>query len=470
MEQLSRKHPAAKDAKNFPEKVLMFGEGAFLRAFACYAFDEMNSKGLFGGSVAVVQPLPEGKTEILKKQDGLFTVVARGLEHGEKTVKTNLITCVSDYVNPYSEYSKYIKKARNPELRFVVSNTTEAGITYRSGERLNDRPQVSFPGKITAFLYERFTFFKGAKDKGLIFLPCELIDDNGTKLKELIKKYAEEWETEETFTRWIDESCVFANTLVDRIVAGYPEAEAEYLCRTLGYKDELLDTCELFYFWAIEAPISVKEELPFTEAGLNVVFSEDITPYRLRKVRLLNGAHTCLAPAALLYGYTTVGEAVNDEMFKKYLEKLLFDEVIPTLDINRNVLDGFSRAVIERFSNPYVRHELLGITLNCVSKYKTRVLPTIFEYQKRFGRLPPVLTFSFAALIAFYKNGGRYTLTDDEKNIVFLRDNKIDTIIKNISGAWGVDFSGQNELFAQVELLFGLIKKHGVKPLIERLL
>ena len=470
MEQLDRKSTLVKNEKLRPEKVLMFGEGAFLRAFACYAFDEMNKKDLFDGSVTIVQPIPEGKIELLKKQQGLFTVLARGLENGEKFIKTNLITCVNDYINPYTEFDRYIKKAQNSELRFIVSNTTEAGISYLAGEKLDNKPQVSFPGKVTAFLYERFTFFKGDKSKGLIFLPCELIDDNGTKLKELVQKYANEWNLCVEFTRWINESCVFANTLVDRIVAGYPSDEADKVFRQLAYRDELLDTCELFYFWAIEGTIQIKEELPFDKAGLNVVFSENIAPYRLRKVRLLNGAHTCLAPAALMCGYKTVGEAVGDESFKKYLEKALYSEIVPTLDINRNVLEGFAKAVIERFSNPYIKHELLGITLNCVSKFKVRVLPTILEYQKRFGKIPPILTFSFAALIAFYKNGGRFPLTDDERNITFLRDNKLDIIFKNISGAWEVNLAENSELFASIEESFNIIKKHGVKPLIERLI
>ncbi|MDR2532709.1 MAG: tagaturonate reductase [Oscillospiraceae bacterium] len=469
MEQLSRKLPLVRFQQSFPEKVLMFGEGAFLRAFACYAIDNMNRKGLFGGNVTIIQPIPEGKIELLRKQEGLFTIVARGLENGEKTVKTSLVTCVSDYINPYDDYSNYIKRARNPELRFIISNTTEAGISYRAGESINDMPQASFPGKVTAFLYERFVFFNGDKKKGIIFLPCELIENNGAKLKELVLIYANEWGLSEDFIRWIDESCIFTNTLVDRIVAGYPHTEADKICNKLGYRDELLNACELFYFWAIEGPGQIRKELPLDKTGLNVVFSENITPYRLRKVRLLNGAHTCLAPAALLCGYKTVGEATEDVTFKKYLDRAIFKEIIPTLDINRNVLEGFAKAVFERFSNPYIRHELLGITLNCVSKFKTRVLPTILEYQRRFGELPPILTFSFAALIAFYKNGGRFKLTDEERDIVFLRDNKLDIIFKNISGAWDVDISGNLQLQSAVEESFYFIKKHGVKPLTERL-
>lgn len=467
MEQLNRKLPILNPQKNFPEKVLMFGEGVFLRAFACVAFEDMNQKGLFNGSVTIVQPLPKGKIDILKKQQGLFTVIERGIENSEKTVKTKIITCIRDGINPYTEYNKYIKCARNPELRFIVSNTTEAGISYREGELLTDKPQISFPGKVTALLYERFTFFKGDSAKGLVLLPCELIDANGTKLKELVHKLAKEWALGEDFLQWVDNSNVFANTLVDRIVAGYPGEEAEKIYNGLGYRDELLNACELFYFWAIEAPPFLKEELPLEEAGLNVVFSDNIAPHRLKKVRLLNGAHTCMAPAALLCGYHTVGETVSDSTFKNYLNKALFNEIIPALDIYKNILEGFANSITERFSNPFINHELIGITHNCVPKFKTRVLPTLLEYQKRFGKLPPILTFSFAAMIAFYKSGERFNISDDERNIALLRNNGIEIILCSLAAEWGVTLN--HELIDAVRDMHDEIKKHGVKPIIERL-
>ncbi|MCL1824104.1 MAG: tagaturonate reductase, partial [Oscillospiraceae bacterium] len=339
---------------------------------------------------------------------------------------------------------------------------------YHAGDKPDDKPQVSFPGKVTAFLYERFTFFKGDKSKGLIFLPCELIDNNGTNLKLLVQRYANEWDLGEEFLQWVNNACVFTNTLVDRIVAGYPQTEAEKINEELGYRDELLDACELFYFWAIECPPWLRAELPLDKTGLNIVFSDDIAPYRLRKVRMLNGAHTCLAPAALLSGLTTVGEAANDPDFRKYIENALFKEIIPTLDTNRNVLDGFARSVLERFSNPYIWHELHGITLNSVSKFKARVLPTITEYRKRFGKLPPILTFSFAAMIAFYKNGGRFKIIDDEKNIAFLRDNTLDIIFKN-TGAWETDMAADSEFCAAVEEAFRRIRAGGIKQEVTRL-
>jgi tagaturonate reductase len=240
-------------------------------------------------------------------------------------------------------------------------------------------------------------------EKGLTFLPCELIDDNGKKLKGLVQKYAVEWNLGYEFLTWVDESCFFANTLVDRIVAGYPYSDSEKLHNELGYCDELLDTSELFFFWAIEGPPELREKLPFDKAGLNVIFSDDITPYRLRKVRLLNGAHSCIAPVALLCGVATVGGAVSDEMLRRLIKCALFNEIIPSLDLNKNVLESFANSVIERFSNPFINHELQSIMLNCVSKIEARLLPIIADYTQIYGRFPPILIFAISAYVEFYK-------------------------------------------------------------------
>ncbi|MDR2559139.1 MAG: tagaturonate reductase, partial [Oscillospiraceae bacterium] len=329
MQQLNRNHPLIESAQVFPEKVLMFGESAFLCALVCPALDELNRKGLFGGSVTVA-----GKNiEHFKTQEGLFTIIEKGIENGGKSIKTNLIICVTDYINPYSDHDNYIKRGRNPELRFIVSDAPDAE-------------------KIAALLYERFAFFKGDEKKGLILFSCGRVENNGAELKANVQKYADERGLGKEFKQWMENVCFFANTTADRIVTGFPREDADRIQRKLGYHDELLTICELFYFWAIEAPITVKEELPLDKAGFNIIFNDDITPHHLRKTRLLNGALTCLAPAALLHGYKTVDEAMGNINFKKYLEKALFKEIIPTLDINRNVLDGFAKTVIERLSNP----------------------------------------------------------------------------------------------------------------------
>jgi tagaturonate reductase len=431
--------------QTLPEKALVFGEAAF----ACLAFNELSGKG--GGSVTAVGE----NTELLKKQDGLFTIIARGTQSGEKAEKTHLITCVGDCVNPHNDYENYIKRARNPALRFIV-------------------PSLAYAEKITALLYERFNFFKGDVNKGLIFLPCEAVENNGARFKETVQKCADEWGFGAGFTQWLNTACFFANTLADSFFArsSYDPNELEKIYKKLGYRDELLKTCELFYYWAIEAPVAVKEELPLDKSGLNIIFSEDITPHRLRKARLYDGALTALAPAALLAGFKTFDEAMSNDIFMKYIKKALFAEIIPTLDANRNVLEGYANTVIERLSNPHVKQELLAVTQNYTANFKAQLLPSIMEYYKRFGGLPPTLTFSFAALIAFYKNGGRFPLADDERRTAFLRDNKLEVIFKNISSAWGVNLTGilENTQFkAVIEEQFGLIKRHGVKLLIERL-
>ena len=382
------------------EKVLQFGEGGFLRAFVDEMFDQLNNAGLFDGGVTVVQPIERGMVPVLNEQDGLYTLLLRGLEEGVPVSRERVIRIIQRGVNPYTDYETYIASAQNPDLRFVVSNTTEAGIAYNGEDRLSDRPPKSFPGKVTAFLWERFTFFKGAKDKGLVFLPCELIDDNGAELRKIVLRLCAEWQLGPDFTRWVEESCIFTSTLVDRVVTGYPKDEAAAICERLGYEDSMLDTGEVFHFWAIEGPECLAEELPFQKLGLNVLFAEDISAYKRRKVRILNGAHSSLTPVALLCGLSTVGEVMEDADLRRYVERVLYEEVIPTLDLPREDLLSFAKAVLDRFANPYIHHQLTSIALNSTSKWRVRVLPSVEAYLKEKGKLPPLLTFSFAALLA----------------------------------------------------------------------
>jgi tagaturonate reductase len=448
MEQLNRSLTRDKYRQSaLPEKVMMFGGGAFLRAFACPAFDELNKRGLFGGSVTVIGD----NADVFKEQDGLFTVVARENRSGEKTEETSMITCVENYITPEQDYNEYVAHAKNPELRFVVYEKIEA--------------------EINAFLHERFVYYKGDVSRGLIFLPCAEGYNSGAELKNHILKCNLSTE----FNSWVSNACFFANTLADRFVSASPseEIEAARFRKKFGYRDKLLVTCELFYFWAIEAPVVIREELPLDKSGLNIVYSESIAPYKLRKERLLDGALAAFAPSALLCSFKTAENAIAEGNLKKYLERILFAEIIPTLDFNRNILESYAKTIIERLSNPFVKRELLETTHDCAAKFKTHVLPTILEYRKRFGELPPVLIFSFAAMLAFHKNGGRFPLIGDERSIAFLRDNKLDIIFKNISGAWGINLSDllENTQFKTIaEEQFNFIKKHGVKLMIERLL
>lgn len=390
-----------------PEKVIQFGEGNFLRAFVDYMFDKINEEGLFDGGITLIQPIPGGDflRNILNEQEGLYTLIARGREDGEKVVQKRLITCVNRCINPYVDLDTYNECAKNPELRFVVSNTTEAGISWKEEDMITTEPQDSFPAKVANFLYVRFKAFNGDKSKGLVFIPCELIDDNGKTLKKYVLQHAKNWNLGDEFIDWIETACVFTSTLVDRIVTGYPRNEAKDLCEQFGYEDNAIDTSEIFHTWVIEGPAELAEELPFPKAGLKVIFTPDVKPYKKRKVRILNGAHTCSVLGAYLSGYDIVRDVMNDEMFYKYLEDALNNEIIPAItseELTHDDLKGFADAVFDRFKNPFIDHKLLDISLNSTSKFEARVLHTIQEYYAQKNELPKILTFSFAAYLAFY--------------------------------------------------------------------
>ncbi|SHJ98911.1 tagaturonate reductase [Paramaledivibacter caminithermalis] len=385
------------------EKILQFGEGNFLRAFTDWMIDKMNKEADFDGGIIVIQPLKDGLIDVLNEQNGLYTLYLNGIKDNEVKRENTVIEAISRGIDPYSDYDKYLEVAKNPDLRFILSNTTEAGIDFDENDRLEDRPQKSFPGKLTALLFERFKIFNGDSGKGFIFIPCELIDKNGEKLKEIILKYADLWNLGEAFINWIDSSNIFCNSLVDRIVPGYPRDRINEITKELGYEDKLVVEGEQFHLWVIEAPDFVKREFPVNKAGLNVVFTDDLTPYRTRKVRILNGAHTSMVPVALLYGLETVRETVEDEVMGRFVKEAIFEEIVPTLDLPKEELDYFAGAVLDRFKNPFIKHLLMSISLNSNSKYETRVLPSVLEYKARKGKLPKKLVFSLAALIRFFK-------------------------------------------------------------------
>jgi len=386
-----------------PERVIQFGEGGFLRGFVDWMIHGMNRKGLFNGRVAVVQPIERGLVDLLNRQNGTYTMLMRGIENGKVVENTELVRSISRGINPYTHFSDYLQLAHNPEIRFVVSNTTEAGIVYRAEDKLTDEPQVSFPAKLTRLLLERYKAFNADPSKGLVMMPCELIDRNGDKLKKAVLKTAENWQLGAEFTAWINSACIFTNTLVDRIVTGFPKAEIESLCMRAGYDDQLFNTSEQFHFWVIEGPEELRNELPLIEAGFNVVFTPDMTPYRERKVRILNGAHTGMSLAAFLAGKNLVGDCMKDEQIHGHIEKMINEEIIPMLTLPKAELDMFSAAVLERFANPFIMHELLSISLNSVSKYATRNLPTLEKFVSAKHEVPKRLAFGLSALIAFYR-------------------------------------------------------------------
>ena len=430
-----------------PVKVLQFGEGNFLRAFVDWIIDLLNEKGDFNGSVMMVQPLAKGMGEMINDQDGLYTTVLRGVRNGKPVEEFRKITSVEGCINPYSEYDKFIVQAENPDLRFIISNTTEAGIAYHEGDKLEDKPQVSYPGKVCAFLYKRYQYFNGSADKGIIVIPCELIDKNGDNLKAIIKRYAGEWGLEEGFITWLDTACDFCNSLVDRIVPGYPRAEADAICERLGYKDNLLDSAEIFLLWVIECHGKTHEdELPTAKAGVNVIWTDDMSFYRTRKVRILNGAHTMSVLAAYQTGLNTVEECIKSPLVFPMMKRGLFEEIIPSMDGDKKQLEEYAGDVLERFANPYIVHLLLSISLNSVSKFKTRDLPSLLGYVKKEGKLPVVLPFSLAALISFYE-GTEYEGTalignrNDEKYLI----NDSPEVLEKIASLYKASYKDNKE-------------------------
>ncbi len=405
-----------------PERVLQFGEGNFLRAFVDWMIDEMNACGVFNGRAALVQPIAQGMADQINAQDGLYTVVLRGLEQGKLCASQRMISSVTRCIDPYRYFEAFIACAHNRDLRFVVSNTTEAGIKTDPRDRFDARPAHSFPGKLTQLLHARFTHFQGDPARGLVFLPCELIEQNGSALRRAVLETARAWQLSSEFVRFVGEACVFADTLVDRIVTGYPKDEAQALGKELGYEDALLVAAEIYHCWVIASPRPLEHELPLCEAGLNVIFTDDLRPYRERKVRILNGAHTMIALAGFLAGHDTVRDCLQDPLFFAFLERGIHQEILPTLELPRNELEAFAASVLERFDNPNIRHQLSSIALNSVSKYKARILPSVRDFVRARGSLPPRLTFALAALIAFYRgqrDGVPFRLNDDDAVLEF---------------------------------------------------
>ncbi len=405
------------DFEDHPVKVLQFGKGNFLRGFVDWMIDEMNEKIGFNACVDTIQPISHGIAEKLNQQDGLYTLYLKGIKNGEPVSEHRVITCIKRGVNPFTDYDEYRELAGNPDIRFIVSNTTEAGIAFNHEEMVEGRPQMTFPAKLTYLLYTRYKTFEGAPDKGCIFLPCELIEKNGDKLRQCVLAYAELWNLGEEFITWITEHNIFCNTLVDRIVPGYPKDRIDEITAELGYEDDLVVVGEQFHLWVIEGPEQVRKEFPADKAGLNVKFVEDLTSYRTRKVRILNGAHTSMMAVAYMSGIDTVRDAVMDEQVGSFIKGAIFDEIILTLDLPDEELSSFASEVLDRFRNPFIKHYLLNISLNSFSKFETRVLPSIVEYRERTGKLPKRLVFSLAALIAFYqgiRDGEHFEIKDNE--------------------------------------------------------
>lgn len=407
------------------EKIIQFGEGGFLRGFADWMLQIVNENTDFDGKVVVVQPIEKGMCDILTAQNCEYTHICRGLE-GVNVKKINVI---SRCVKPYDDFNAFISLAENPDFRFIISNTTEAGICFSKNDKITDRPAKTFPAKLTQLLYKRFDLGLS----GFVFLPCELIDKNGENLKKCILEYSELWNLGDSFKDWIENENIFCNTLVDRINTGFPKDEKI----DLDYDDKLINTSEYFHLWVIEGYNDLFSEIPFDKCGLNVILTDKLEMYRTRKVRILNGAHTSLVPYALLEGFDTVKSCIDNEKMNKHIRKCVYDEIIPTLDLPRDELLEYADNVLKRFANPYIKHYLSSIALNSVSKFKVRVLPSVKEYIKRFDKMPETLIFSFAKLIEFY----RTDMTNDDKDITaFMQTASVGEILKN-TFLWGEDLS-----------------------------
>lgn len=407
------------------EKVIQFGEGGFLRGFTDWMLQIANEKAGFGGKVVVVQPIENGMCDMLEAQNCAYTHICRGLEG----VDVKKIDVISRCIKPYDDFEGYLKLAQNPDFRFIISNTTEAGICFSDSDKITDAPAKTFPAKLTQLLKKRYEL----NLSGFVFLPCELIDKNGENLKKCILKYADLWNLGEDFKVWIEEENIFCNTLVDRINTGYPKDEKI----ELDYEDNMINTSEYFHLWVIEGYKGLFDEIPFDKCGLNVILTDKLEMYRTRKVRILNGAHTSLVPYALLEGFDTVKSCVDDEKMHEHIHKCVYDEIIPTLELSEKELREYADDVIKRFKNPYIKHYLSSIALNSVSKFKVRVLPSITEYIKRFNKMPETLILSFAKLIEFYKTD----MTNDSPDVVeFMKKASVGEILSN-KDLWDEDLS-----------------------------
>lgn len=467
-----------------PEKVLQFGEGNFLRAFVDYWFDVSNEKTGWNGKCVLVQPISTGLADTINDQEGLYTLYLRGMENGEKVDRKRVISSVSRCLDPYREegFRALMEVAVSEELEFVVSNTTEAGIVYDPACRLDDRPCASFPGKLTQVLYRRFRAGKG----GLVILSCELIDNNGAELKKCVLQYVEQWGLEADFRDYVENACTFCSTLVDRIVPGRirDAQEVARLERENGYRDPLGVVGEVFGIWNIEGPAWLEEKLPFKAAGVNCTVVPDVTPYKKRKVRILNGAHTGFVPGGYLAGFRIVRDCMENDVMRRFMNQMLHKEIIPTLPLDKADLLQFADAVQDRFMNPFVDHELMSISLNCTSKWRARNLPSLLSYVEQEKKLPRCLVMSFAAYIAFFSwnirertdgglvcrrpQGDDYVCMDDGWVLEFYYDRRDDedtALVHDVmtnTQMWGMDLTGIDGFEAATVEALHKIKRDGV--------
>ncbi len=469
MKELNRKTVSTSP---LPIKILQFGEGNFLRAFVDWMIDKANKKGVMNHGVLVVQPIEKGMADLLKKQDCLYHVYLEGIKDKHPIKEVSLVESIQNAINPYVEYDVYEKCILSPELEIIISNTTEAGIRYEEGDDLNAKPPKSFPAKITALLHHRYKHFNGAADKGLVFICCELIENNGSTLREFVIKHAQANNLGEDFINWIKTSCHFYDTLVDRIVPGFPKENIDEIKQEIGLDDNLVVKGEYFHVWAIGGDPVIKEKFPLDKAGLNVLFMDCIKAFRDKKVRILNGAHTAMVPVALQMGCTTVMEAFNNPLVEKFINTMVAEEVLPAIDEDPEELKKFSAKILERFYNPYIKHYLETISLNSLSKWETRDYPTLLDNYTKHGKFAKRTAFSLAALIVLYsgKSNINFTPNDTPEHIQFIRDNfnandvnaSVKAILSN-KQIWTVDLLAVPQLVEEVSKFISSILSCGME-------
>ncbi|MDD6276897.1 MAG: tagaturonate reductase [Clostridia bacterium] len=467
--------------KDLPIKVLQIGEGNFLRAFAEYIIETADEQGIINSSVVISQARGSDFCDVLNAQNCEYNILTRGVKDGETIDDIKKITCVRECINPKKDFAKLKETACLDSLEVIISNTTEAGITYAPECGPADDPPSSFPAKLAVLLHERYLHFSGDADKGVLLLPVELIEHNGDRLKEIVLKHSVEWGFDDGFIEWLNNACCFANTLVDRIVSGYPKDGIEVLEKRCGFEDKCMVACEPFLFWAIECEEKFRGRFPIDKLGLNIVYSSDITPYKIRKVRILNGAHTVSVLAAYLSGHNIVRDMMNDKVFADFISVALNDEIIPTINLPSDELNSFALSVTERFKNPFIDHRLLDISLNSVSKFKARCLGSMTDYIALKGKLPRALTFGLAALIQFY-NGemkdGKFVGTrgndvyeiKDSSDVTEFFSNKpsVEQILSNES-FWGFDLNTVDGLAEAVEKSLESIRTKGMYAAIQEI-
>ncbi|MDE2775175.1 MAG: tagaturonate reductase [Chloroflexota bacterium] len=474
----NRLHP---DRQRYAERIVQFGGGNFLRGFVDWVVDILNGETDFGSGIVIVKATP-GTYDALDEQDCLFTTYLHGVRDGAVVEETRLISAVERTVYPYQDFGAYLALARQPEVRFIFSNTTESGIVFSADDALDDEPPAMFPAKLTRFLYERFRHFAGAPERGCIIIPTELIVDNATRLREFILEYAALWRLEPGFSEWLEAHNTFCNTLVDRIVSGFPQAEAERLYAELGYDDRLLAAGEIYHSWIIEAEPRLLDEFPVdkTRTPLNVNVVDDAAPYRAIKVRLLNGAHTSLVPLGLLLGLESVREAMEHEALAAFISELIFQEVIPSVtEAPSDELEAFARDVFDRFRNPHIHHRLLTIALNSSAKVKERILPSLLGYCALKGELPERLVIAFAAFIRLYRGewrGEPIPLNDDPVALAWFKaqwteadstDDLVQRVLSN-TALWERDLTAVPGLAPKVGACLQAIEAGELLPLIRR--